>query len=169
MKTLIICRHAKADYPENTRDFDRPLKEKGEQDAKKQGMLLAEHGFLPDLIVSSSAKRALQTAQIVAKEIGYDKKIVENDTIYYEGVGALITLIQSLPNEVESVMIFGHNPTLSDTVRYLLNMQHPFDMPTSGMTCLENPYNTWDFSFPPQAARLRWVLVPRLKRKGGED
>lgn len=168
MKTLIICRHAKADYPEDTADFDRPLKEKGILDAEKQGKLLAEHDFLPDLILSSPAKRAIQTARIVAEKIGYTAMIEENLSIYHEGMGNLVSIIKALPEEVNTVMIFGHNPTLSDSVRYLLNMYHPFDMPTSGMVCLENPYNSWDFTRP-QAARLRWVLVPRLKRMRNED
>ncbi len=163
MKTLIICRHAKADYPPLVEDFDRPLKEKGEKDAKKQGQRLAADGFMPDVILSSPANRAISTAKIVAKELGYDKEIQTNKKLYFESVGTLLDIVQALPMEVNTVMIFGHNPTMSDAVRMLLNMYNPFEMPTSGMVCLENDLDDWQFSRR-NAAKLRWNLVPRLQR-----
>lgn len=163
MKTLIICRHGKADYPPNVDDFDRPLKEKGEKDAKRQGKRLAEEEFMPDLILSSPANRAISTAKIVAEELGYTKKIETNKKIYFESLGIFIDIVQALPMDVDTVMIFGHNPTLSEAVRMMLNMGNPFEMPTSGMVCLENSIDDWQFSRR-NAARLRWVLVPRVQR-----
>ena len=163
MKTLIICRHAKADYPPMVEDFARPLKEKGELDAQKQGKRLAEDGFLPDLILSSPANRAITTANIIAKEIGYRQTIKTDERIYLERAGTLVDIIQDLPSSLNTVMIFGHNPTLSDVVRMLLNMYNPFEMPTCGMVCLENPFDDWQFSRR-NAARLRWTLVPRFQR-----
>lgn len=163
MKTLIICRHAKADYPPMVEDFDRPLKEKGEKDAQKQGKRLAEDGFMPDLILSSPANRALTTAKIVAKELGYTKEIETHQKLYFESTGTCIDIIQALPMNLNTVMIFGHNPIQSDVVRMLLNSYNPFEMPTSGMVCLENPFDDWQFTRR-NAARLRWTLVPRLQR-----
>lgn len=161
----MICRHAKADYPPMTDDFDRPLKPRGEKDAKTQGELLAEHGFCPDLIVSSPAKRAIQTARIVAAEVGYDKEIWLEPSIYEENTGKMIEYIQQLPTEVETVMLFGHNPTLSQVAAFLLDMENPFELPTCGMICLENSFNDWKLARK-WGARLRWMLIPRLKRKG---
>ncbi|MFN0204384.1 MAG: SixA phosphatase family protein [Bacteroidia bacterium] len=164
MKTLILCRHAKADYPADTLDFDRPLKERGKKDATQLGKLLESQGFMPDLIVSSPANRALTTAKIVAKEIGYTQEIVENPKIYSASVGELVDIIQALPKTAETVMIFGHNDTMSETVRFLLQMQSFFEMPTCAMACLENSFSDWQFTRR-YAARLRWVLVPRWVRK----
>lgn len=168
MKTLIICRHAKADYPEGVVDFERPLKERGLKDAEKMGILLASHDFMPDLVVSSPATRALQTAHIVAGQLGYAGEIRLESSIYEEGAGNLLQLIQRLPDNCRQVMLFGHNPTLSDAVRVLLNMLNPYDMPTSAMVCIENPFGSWDFSLP-NSGRLRWVLVPRMQRKGSDE
>ncbi|MBX7241147.1 MAG: histidine phosphatase family protein [Bacteroidia bacterium] len=169
MKTLVICRHAKADYPSDTADFDRPLKEKGIKDAEYMGELLSDHNFSPDLIISSPALRAFSTAKIVAEAVKYPiKDIQTHPDIYHEGPGSLLDMIEDIPKEVQSVMIFGHNPTLSDFVRAILKMYHPFDMPTSAMVCIENPFNNWDFSMP-QSGRLRWMIIPRLKRKDSGD
>ncbi len=165
MKTIVLCRHAKADYPDGVRDFDRPLKEKGIKDAHEMGKLLAEKSFLPDLILSSPALRAISTAEIIAKAIGYPLSAISlNPCIYEEQVGDLIEMIEEISPEIKTVMIFGHNPTLSAGVNALLSMYHPFEMPTSGMVCIESPFNSWDFTHP-QSGRLRWMLVPRLKGK----
>jgi phosphohistidine phosphatase len=167
MKTLLICRHAKADYPPHTPDFDRPLKEKGREDALSQAQSLAEQGFCPDLIISSPALRAQQTAEIMADTLQYTKKIQWERRIYEGGVREGLEIVAKIPPAVNSVMLFGHNPILSDMVRTMLNMYNPYEMPTCAMVCVENFLHTWDFSVP-QAARLRWVIVPRLKRKGEE-
>jgi len=167
MKTLILCRHAKADYPNGVSEIDRPLKDRGIKDANKQGELLKNQGFIPDLIISSPAERAFTTAEIIAEQIGYENEIRIESTIYYKGEEALIELIQGLPKELETVMIFGHNPTMSETVRQLTRMNSYFDMPTCAMVCMENSLNDWAI-FGKMGTRLRWMLIPRLVRKEGE-
>lgn len=167
MKTLILCRHAKADYPNGVNEIDRPLKDKGIKDANKQGELLKNQDFMPDLIISSPAERAFTTAEIIAEQIGYEKEIRIESAIYHKGEQELIELIQSLPQELNTVMIFGHNPTMSETVRQLTRMNSYFDMPTCAMVCLENSMNDWGV-FGLMGTRLRWMLVPRLSRKDGE-
>jgi phosphohistidine phosphatase len=84
-----------------------------------------------------------------------------------KGEQELIELIQSLPKELETVMIFGHNPTMSETVRQLTRMTSYFDMPTCAMVCMENSMNDWSV-FGLMGTRLRWMLIPRLLRKEGE-
>ncbi|MCC6685100.1 MAG: histidine phosphatase family protein, partial [Bacteroidia bacterium] len=72
MKQLVLVRHAKSDWanPE-LKDFDRPLNERGKQNAPEMGKRLASKKWPVDLIVSSPAKRALKTARLLAKEIHY--------------------------------------------------------------------------------------------------
>ncbi|MEM6262013.1 MAG: histidine phosphatase family protein [Bacteroidota bacterium] len=164
MKTLVLCRHAKSDWPEGIRDFDRPLKNRGEKDAARLGKLLYSHGFMPDLMVSSPANRAISTASIVQAELQFTQQIIQHASIYHEGTGSLLNLIDQLPLESDTVMIFGHNPTMEDTVRSLLRMNSPFQMPTAGMVCLESYSPDWQ-QFRKHFLHLRWMQIPRLQRK----
>jgi phosphohistidine phosphatase len=164
MKTLILCRHAKSDWPEGVPDIRRPLKQRGIRDANFLGDLLRGQAFRPDRIITSPAQRARQTAEIVATCISYPGEISEAPEIYYEGEEALIGHIHQLPEEWDTVMIFGHNPTLEDGVRKLLGSEAPFHLPTSAMACIESMANQWPH-FLPRNLHLRWLLIPRLKRK----
>jgi phosphohistidine phosphatase len=165
MKTLILCRHAKSDWPAGVNDLDRPLKARGEADADFLGEVLAGQEFLPDLILSSPAKRAQQTAQRVAAKLGYEEQAIRTErSVYYEGVSSLIGLVRGLPDEVDTVMIFGHNPTMEATVGKLLGIQADFVMPTCAMACLESQSFNWKRWATPEL-HLRWFLVPRLRRK----
>jgi phosphohistidine phosphatase len=165
MKTLVLCRHAKSDWPLHVDDLDRPLKKRGENDALRLGELLASHSFSPDLILSSPANRALSTATLIAEALAYETEdILTDPSIYYEGVGNLMAVIEKLPPEADTVMIFGHNPTMEQAVRFLLQADTPFQMPTSGMACFEAYAVDWK-RFQDASPMLRWLQVPRLRRK----
>jgi len=164
MKTLVLCRHAKSDWPLEVDDINRPLKSRGITDANTLGKLLKSHDFAPDLIVSSPAHRAHTTAQLIAEQVGYQPDIEIETSVYYGGLADLISVIENLPKEADTVMIFGHNPTMEQAVRYFQKSQQIFEMPTSGMACFENHTDNW-VSFIGTSCRLRWIQVPRLKRK----
>ncbi|MDX2245581.1 MAG: histidine phosphatase family protein [Bacteroidia bacterium] len=164
MKTLVICRHAKSDWPIGMPDIERPLKQRGISDAQYLGMMLGQQNFEPDLIVSSPANRALSTAKIVGKKLHYDESDIKVEkTIYESGTSGLIEFIQKLPSHADTVMIFGHNPTSEDTVRTLLQMSASFMMPTCAMACMESRSDNWQH-FDARSIHLRWYLVPRLLR-----
>ena len=163
MKTLILCRHAKSDWPEGVPDAQRPLKDRGVRDAHRQGELLQQRGVKVDLILSSHANRALSTAQIIAEEMGYNGRIHQKPSIYHEGLGGLLSLAQELPDSTDSVMFFGHNPTMEQAVRFLLQSEQPIPMPTCAMACFEISSSWEDMS--PFTSQLRWLIIPRLKRK----
>ncbi|MFB3041695.1 MAG: histidine phosphatase family protein, partial [Candidatus Poribacteria bacterium] len=83
MKTLLILRHAKSswEHPELT-DHDRPLNKRGKRDAPRMGKLLRVQGLVPDLIMSSTAKRARSTAKTVARKSGYKEKVELTPAFY---------------------------------------------------------------------------------------
>jgi phosphohistidine phosphatase len=164
MKTVILCRHAKSDWPESIADIRRPLKQRGIKDANFLGDLLRSQAFRPDLIMTSPAQRAKQTAEIVSTCISYPGELREEPDIYYEGETKLISLIRTLPIGVDTVMVFGHNPTLENLVQRLLGSQAMFDMPTCGMACFETYEAHWR-DWGQHHLPLRWLLVPRFKRK----
>lgn len=165
MKTLVLCRHAKSDWPVGTEDIERPLKNRGVKDAHYLGELLNFHGFRPDLIVSSPAKRAHSTARILASQMGYSEtKISVEPLIYYEDADSLLNFCRTFPPEIESAMLIGHNPTMESAVRQVLQMGAAFNMPTCAMVCLETYVSDWS-QLDPRNVYLRWVLIPRFKRK----
>ena len=116
MKTLFLVRHAKSSRDEPALpDKDRPLNDRGKRDAPKMGERLAKRGVTPDLILSSPAKRALETAQIIAKKLDYKlKDIVVDDRLYAGAVYDLLNVIHKLGDKPKRVILFGHNPELTE-------------------------------------------------------
>ena len=101
-------------------DKDRPLNNRGKRDAPKMGKRLAKREAIPDLILSSPAKRALKTAQLIAKKLDYKlQDIVVDDRLYATGADELLHLIRKLGAKPKSVMLVGHNPELTELAHHL--------------------------------------------------
>ena len=121
MKTLFLIRHAKSSW-DNTAlpDKDRPLDDRGKRDAPKMGKRLQERDVKPDMILSSPAIRALTTAEIIAKKLDYKlKDIVVDDRLYAGQADDLLDVIHELGDKLERVMLFGHNPELTELAHRL--------------------------------------------------
>src|SRR5436190_18716918 len=116
MKTLFLIRHAKSSWTDPALpDKDRPLGNRGRRDARKMGKRLAKREVKPDLILSSPARRALKTARIIAKKLDYKRKdIVLDDRLYAGAMNDLLDVIHQLGDKLERVMLFGHNPELTE-------------------------------------------------------
>jgi phosphohistidine phosphatase len=116
MKELYIVRHAKAENAENfLEDMERPLHTIGYQEANQMSICLAEKLKKPDLLLSSIAVRAYGTAQIFAKELGYPEKDVQvRKEIYNAPSENIKECIAALDDKHQKVILFGHNPGLSD-------------------------------------------------------
>ena len=130
MKTLFLVRHAKSSKDDPTlADRDRPLADRGLKEAPKMGKRLAKRDVKPDLLVSSPALRALTTAQLIADEIGCERKdIVVDDRLYASSADALLAVIRELDKKFDRVMLFGHNPEFADLAHRLSS--DIVDMPT---------------------------------------
>ena len=101
-------------------DKDRPLNDRGKRDAPKMGERLAKRDAKPDLILSSPARRALKTAEILAKKLDYKRKdIVVDDRLYAVKADDLLDVIRKLGDKLERVMVFGHNPELTELAHRL--------------------------------------------------
>ena len=102
MKTLFLIRHAKSSWEDTAlADKDRPLSDRGRRDAPKMGKRLAKRDVKPDLILSSPARRALTTAEIIAKKLDYKRKdIVVEDRLYSGAVHDLLKVIHKLGDEL---------------------------------------------------------------------
>ena len=123
MKTLFLVRHAKSSRDEPALpDKERPLNDRGKRDAPKMGERLAKRDVAPDLILSSPAKRALKTAQIIAKKLDYKvADIVVDERLYATGADELLRVIRKLGAKPKTVMLFGHNPELTELAHRLSN------------------------------------------------
>ena len=121
MKTLFLIRHAKSSWDDPALpDKDRPLSDRGRRDAPKMGKRLAKRVVKPDLILSSPARRALTTAEIIAKKLKYKRKdIVVEHRLYFGAVRDQLMVIQKLDDKLDRVMLFGHDPKLSELAHYL--------------------------------------------------
>ncbi len=114
MKTLYIMRHTQKDEsnPEQY-DYDVELTQKGLKDSQIIAQKLKDNSILPDLIVSSPAMRTRQTAEIVAKTLKYRKNIMYNEVIYQAFVNEIVESITYTFDTVDSLLIIGHNPSLT--------------------------------------------------------
>jgi phosphohistidine phosphatase len=167
MKTILILRHAKSDW--NTpgqADFDRPLNQRGLADAPLIGQLLARFGAVPEQILSSPARRARQTAALVAEACGYQDPIQWEETFYEADSADLIAALKRLPGRINSVLLIGHNPTLEETIVTLCVGSRlkwgGVRLPTAGLVCLEAEVKKWAALTPGDEVVMRWFLIPRL-------
>ncbi|WP_400193286.1 SixA phosphatase family protein [Hymenobacter sp. B81] len=144
MKTLYLMRHAKSSWSFNDlSDQERPLNDRGRSDAPHMGQALAARGIRPHLLVSSPAVRAMSTAALVARELQYPPDQIQViDGIYHADVDQLVDIIRELPDEAETVLLVGHNNTISDTASALsptaLN-----EMGTAAVVCLHFHADRW--------------------------
>jgi phosphohistidine phosphatase len=121
MNVLFLVRHAKSSRDDPVLpDRDRPLKERGMRDASRVGEQMAKRGAKPDLILSSPARRALATAEIVAGKLDYRRKdIAVEDRLYAATADDLLAVVHELDDKTKRVMLFGHNPELTELVHRL--------------------------------------------------
>lgn len=143
MKRLIIMRHGKSSWAETgVSDFDRPLKNRGIKEASLVAEELTKNDIQPDLIISSPANRAKSTAYIVAQRLNYDLDNVQlENSIYGAGLYDILNLIGQFPESVNSVMLFGHNPTFTDVSNHFgLSF---FNLPTCGCVGFDFEVNSW--------------------------
>lgn len=120
-RILYLVRHAQAESPgSGQKDLDRQLTSEGVRDANHLGMFLANSQVHPDLIMVSHAKRAWETAEIMAEQMRYGvDKIKKEEELYEAPIRILLRLINELTPDTENVVLIGHNPGLSFLADYL--------------------------------------------------
>ncbi len=144
MKTLIIIRHGKSSwaYPD-LEDFYRPLKPRGFNNAFAIGGELVRRDIYPDLILSSPAIRAMNTAIIVARKLEFPlQRIRVVESIYEASTYHLLNLLSNVEDNNDTVMIFGHNPSFTSLVNQL-QKETLYNLPTCGVFGIELPIDSW--------------------------
>lgn len=163
MKELVLVRHAKSDWAnENTKDIDRPLSERGYGDAYSLSKWFKEEMGLPDVIVSSPATRALNTAFIFARTFEMKESNVQIEGSLYESdVKSYIKIISQADKKINRLMLFGHNPMLTELTNEL-NKDLLFDnVPTCGIIKIGYEFNDWKDILNKQEGKLLISKFPK--------
>lgn len=146
MKTLFLIRHAKSSWAEpGLSDFDRPLNDRGKSDAPQMAERLLQRKLLPDLLVTSTAKRARATCKAFAAVLQL-QQIEKTDDLYLADPYQFERVVAALPNFANMVALFAHNPGITDYANTLTNVRVDH-MPTCAIYAVAANCNSWqDFS-----------------------
>lgn len=144
MKSLTIVRHAKSSWKhQGLSDRERPLNKRGERDAPDMAQRVAESGIRPSQIISSPAVRAWTTAKIFARELGYPAEFLQReDGLYLASLDNLLDVVATQDAGFNHLMLFGHNPGLTDFVNYLVPGLTS-NLPTSGVVAVNLECEDW--------------------------
>jgi phosphohistidine phosphatase len=144
MKTLVLMRHGKAvDTANSGKDFDRALSAKGHEQVKVMSAWLKEQGILPDSIISSSALRTQETARGMATSLGMATNTMDwRKELYLASPSVYASCLLATPNEVNTLMVVGHNTGISEWARELLFGFYE-ELPTAGVLVLQSETPDW--------------------------
>jgi len=162
VKTVYIVRHAKSSWDNfELSDHDRPLMNTGIKKTKKVISFLASKKVMPDVMLTSSAVRAQETAKLIATGIGYNHdEIVVCKALYHAGIEEIYDEIASLDDKFNSVMIFGHNPMLTYFVNSFV-VPEIDNFPTTGVLSVDFKANSWE-SISNAKFKVNFVVFPRM-------
>ncbi len=161
MKRVIIVRHAKSVPYGYDNDFNRDLTERGEEDAAKISERLYSLGVIPDLVIASPATRTMHTATIFCRNLGYHSTNIRQEEVLYEGLTtqSFIDKLQALPEAVQTVFVFGHNPTVY-YLAYNLVKYFNSDMPTCSTVAIDFQVEKWT-DVSARVGQLAFQLTPK--------
>ena len=144
MKTIYLVRHGKAESGDpDSNDFKRSLIERGQNDSRTVAGRLKKKKFKKALFISSPAARALQTARICAKELGYlSKNIRTRKSMYDQAAGALLAIVHETPDTYDTLVLFGHDPSFTEFAGFLVK-NFTERMPTASVAGVEFKVDAW--------------------------
>jgi phosphohistidine phosphatase len=164
MKTLLVMRHAKSDWGSPLGDdHERPLADRGVKAARRMGCFLTDSGSVPQLVISSTAVRARTTAELAAEAGGWNCPIVTLADLYASDPDRVLGVVRGTEDEIERVLIAGHEPTWSTLVTWLIGGGR-VRMPTAAVACLDLRHERW-VDLAPATCELRWLLTPKALKK----
>ncbi|MCX4186723.1 SixA phosphatase family protein [Methylophaga sp. OBS4] len=119
-KQLFVLRHAKADWDMSVPDFDRPLTSNGKKHAQKLGFCMQQQALIPDLVLSSAAKRAIDTASLVCEQLRIDSEQIHiNNSFYDADEHEILAAVKQIPAHYQTALLVGHNPAFEQLIAYL--------------------------------------------------
>ncbi len=156
-------RHAKSSWEDaSLSDFDRPLNDRGLRSAPFMGKLMRDKDLEPDVISSSPAERAKQTALLVKDASGFSQEIRFDDRIYEASPHTLLQVVSEIDDANISAMLVGHNPGMEGFIRYLTGDLEP--MPTAALAVIELDIDKWT-EIADGCGRLQNIYRPKDEMK----
>ncbi|MEM8599638.1 MAG: histidine phosphatase family protein [Bacteroidota bacterium] len=161
MKTLYLLRHGKSDWNADfARDYDRPLATRGQKAANRMGAFFSMTGDALDRVVSSPAVRARRTAERFRDAAELDLSLGLDGRLYHGDEDDLIRVAQEQPQDVEALLLVGHEPTWSDAVSLLIG-GGDLRFPTSALARIDLHVADWSDA-DDDTGDLVWFVTPRL-------
>jgi phosphohistidine phosphatase len=157
-RTLILLRHAKSAWPQDTPDAARPLAGRGRRDAPAVGRWLRERTPKIDLVVCSPAVRAVQTWDLAAAQLDAIPQVRYDEWLYGASAQDLLSATQELPHKASTAVLVGHNPGLEDFLTLLTGVAEP--LKTSAIAVITTP-GSWERAGPGS-----WTLAALATPRG---
>lgn len=142
MKLILILRHAKSSWKETgISDHSRPLNRRGIKAAPRMGQVLFQEDLVPDVILSSTARRARETADLVADASGFEGEIHYLESFYHADPSDYLDALRSLHSDINTAMIVGHNPGMEMLLEMLTGEDER--LPTAALALIQLPIQNW--------------------------
>ena len=165
MLRLTLIRHANAEWKDaSIEDFERPLNKRGLGEADALGKLLLENELVPDLLLTSAAKRTQQTSEILAKLLALPiRRVKMAEQLYLARAEVILTLAQSTGPKVHHLAIVGHNPGISELARSLAPPDAGIgEMSTASACTLTFIFDSWADLVAPAARAVQYTPQAKL-------
>lgn len=158
--SLYVLRHAKAEESSRSgQDHDRELKGRGVRAAREAGRFLARLDEAPGLVLSSSAARARETAELAAEAAGWEAPLELRDALYEATADELLEELRTAPPDVQRLLLVGHQPSLSLLIAELTGSEPEF--PTAALARVGLEPERWS-ELGPRCGRLVWLVTPAV-------
>jgi phosphohistidine phosphatase len=171
-RRLTLLRHAKSDWPDLP-DHDRPLAKRGRKDAPRIGRWLRTHGYVPDIVICSTALRTRQTWDLVAPEVNGSARVQFEPRAYAASALTLLYLCRELPDTCHAALLIAHNPGIEELAASLGGAQEGgqegapepagLRFPTAAVAVFEFT-GAWSALAPGQANMIDYIIPADLLR-----
>lgn len=161
-KTVFFVRHASSEeLNSNQKDFDRALSASGHRQAPKMAVKMKYDQEVPDVIISSPAKRAIDTATYFYEHFNFSAaQVLEHPDLYEASTGTLLSIINEMPEDYTKIYIVGHNPTLSYIVEYLTG-EEIGPIPSTGIVKIDFDVEKWNM-VTKDSGELIFHIYPKM-------
>jgi len=160
VKKILLMRHAKSSWKDSDlTDHERPLKKRGKKDAEKMGKLLKKKKLIPELILSSTAKRAKQTAEIIVDSCKCKAEIVLLDSLYLAEPSLILETIEDVKDKHKTIMVVGHNPGIEAFLQILDGKVE--SLPTGSVAYLSAKVKNWKDLAEDDGVKLKKLWRPK--------
>jgi phosphohistidine phosphatase len=165
VKRLTLIRHANAEWKNaSVPDFDRPLNKRGITEAEAMGKLLLEQELVPDLLLTSPARRTQQTTEILLRKITLvPRRVKAVENLYLAGLEDILSMVRATGPKVQHLAIVGHNPGLSDVAKHMApEGMMIMDLSTGAACTLSFTARSWGHLSAPAARAVQYQPPSKL-------